>query len=101
MPSGFQARGFFNPSYLARKCLCGKVFAFNVPKALLLIGCDGSDNALRTYVQKCGIGCNGVKLKCGDKQYMGTHVRMTALPEELSVALVKGRVYFYKQCVLF
>ncbi|XP_028417637.1 uncharacterized protein LOC114542085 [Dendronephthya gigantea] len=63
-----KGKGFFNPSINARKCDCGKVFGFNVGKALAFAGQQGKEDAFRIYVRKASIGCNGVKLIIGQKQ---------------------------------
>jgi hypothetical protein len=86
----FQGKEFFNPRLLARKCHCGQVFGFNVGKALAFAGLPGADNAFRSYVREQAIGCNGVKVQCGKKQWVGTHIKVKAIPEKLLVALYKG-----------
>ena len=67
------------------------MFGFNIAKALAFISSNGMDEMLRSYVRHKGIGCNGVKLNCSGKQFVGTHIMSKFLPQELRDAMFKGK----------
>ena len=68
------------------------MFGFKVSDALehLGNGNKGLESALRNHIRTAQLGCNGVRVRVGKGQPMGSHVQRKKMPEDVIQHLDKG-----------
>ena len=76
-----------------RKCGCGEVFGFNVGDSLAYLKLVKEDTALRSFIRKNEIGCNGKKINVLNGQRLGSHIKRSAIRIDVLYELDKAYGY--------